>query len=176
MMEDKSMGQYKEIGLVPEAVAKAGKQTRFIDTEFGRMGISERCGFITALFLTKDTKGKAVGADTPVLLAAEKQIREYLAGLRQTFDLPLSPAGTEFQKMIWAALQRIPYGETCSYQQVAAMVGKPNACRAVGMANNKNPILIIIPCHRVIGSNGKLVGYAAGLAVKEKLLELERAH
>ena len=163
------MGQYKEIGLVTEAVAKAGKQTRFIDTEFGRMGISERCGFITA-------KGKAVGADTPVLLAAEKQIREYLAGLRQTFDLPLAPVGTEFQKMIWAALQRIPYGETCSYQQVAAMVGKPNACRAVGMANNKNPILIIIPCHRVIGSNGKLVGYAAGLAVKEKLLELERAH
>lgn len=90
------------------------------------------------------------------------------------FDLPLDARGTEFQKKVWNELLRIPYGETKSYKDIAVAIGNEKACRAIGMANNKNPIPIIIPCHRVIGSNGKLVGYAGGLNVKEKLLNIEK--
>ena len=105
-------------------------------------------------------------------LAAD-QLEEYFLGKRKVFDLPLRPSGTEFQLSVWDALLKIPYGETRSYKQIAEMIGKPKACRAVGMANNKNPIWIVIPCHRVIGSNGTLVGYGGGIDVKKKLLELE---
>ena len=90
------------------------------------------------------------------------------------FDLPLDPIGTEFQKKVWQALKEIPFGETRSYGEIAKLIGNEKASRAVGMANNKNPIAIIIPCHRVIGANGKLVGYAGGLDLKEKLLKLEK--
>lgn len=152
------------------------KHTRFIETTLGLIGISEMDGFITELFFAKDTSNKAGGQETPVLKEAEKQIREYLSGTRKVFDLPLAAVGTNFQKLIWETLRKIPYGETRSYKQVAEMIGKPNASRAVGMANNKNPILLITPCHRVIGANGKLVGYAAGLAIKEKLLKLEQTY
>ncbi len=91
------------------------------------------------------------------------------------FDLPLEPAGTEFQKSVWVALQAIPYGETRSYGDMARQIGNPKACRAVGMANNRNPISIVIPCHRVIGADGSLVGYGGGLDLKQKLLTLEGA-
>ena len=104
---------------------------------------------------------------------AAKQLEEYLAGERQEFDVPILPKGTKFQRSVWKALMTIPYGETRSYKQIAQMLGKPNAPRAVGLANNKNPIWIIIPCHRVIGSNGSLVGYGGGLEMKEKLILLE---
>ena len=104
---------------------------------------------------------------------AAKQLEEYLNGNRREFDLPLKTSGTVFQQAVWEALKSIPYGQTRSYKQVALMINKPNACRAVGMANNKNPIWIIIPCHRVIGSNGSLVGYGGGLDNKRKLLLLE---
>ncbi|MDR1933937.1 MAG: methylated-DNA--[protein]-cysteine S-methyltransferase [Spirochaetales bacterium] len=104
---------------------------------------------------------------------AAKQIEEYAAGKRKRFELPLLPAGTVFQKSVWQALCTIPYGQTRSYKQIAAGVGNPSACRAVGMANNRNPIPIIIPCHRVVGSNGTLVGYAGGLEMKKRLLDLE---
>ena len=152
------------------------KHTKFIETALGMIGISEIDGFITELFFAKDTQKTAGGQQTPLLKEAEKQIVEYFSGRREAFDLPLAAEGTAFQKIIWEALRKIPYGETRSYKQVAEMIGKPNASRAVGMANNKNPILLVTPCHRVIGSNGKLVGYAAGLGVKEKLLELERTY
>lgn len=151
------------------------KHTMFIETSLGLIGISETDGFITELFFAKDNQEISGEQKTPLLEKAEKQITEYLDGTCKLFDLPLSSEGTEFQKTVWEALRRIPYGETRSYKQVAEMIGQPGASRAVGMANNKNPILILTPCHRVVGSDGKLAGYAAGLETKEKLLELERA-
>jgi len=102
-----------------------------------------------------------------------KQLNEYFAGRRKDFNLRLAPNGTEFQKSVWDALLDIPYGKTCSYGHIAAQLGKPNAMRAVGLANGSNPIPIIIPCHRVIGANGSLTGYGGGLDLKRKLLELE---
>lgn len=107
---------------------------------------------------------------------AKAQILEYVAGKRQVFDLQLKPKGTEFQKQVWAALSEIPYGQTRSYKDIAISIGNANASRAVGMANNKNPIPLIIPCHRVVGSSGQLTGYAFGLEIKKRLLELEALH
>ncbi len=116
------------------------------------------------------------GAYTATALTnrASTEIQEYLAGKRQTFDIPLKPFGTPFQTKVWNALGNIPYGQTRSYKEVASMIGNPKAMRAVGMANNKNPLPIMIPCHRVIGSRGDLVGYAYGLKIKQFLLELEK--
>ena len=102
------------------------------------------------------------------------QLRAYFSGELESFDLPLAPQGTLFQQKVWAELSRIPYGETVSYGELARRIGNPQASRAVGLANGSNPIPIIIPCHRVIGSNGKLTGYGGGLAIKEKLLALEK--
>ncbi len=109
----------------------------------------------------------------PLLLQAEEQLREYFAGQRRAFDLPLAPSGTPFQQAVWQALCRIPYGEVRTYAQIAREIGRPRACRAVGMANHCNPIAIIIPCHRVIGADGSLTGYAGGLETKRALLTLE---
>lgn len=105
---------------------------------------------------------------------AIRQVSEYFEGKRTTFDLPLQMTGTDFQKNVWRELCNIPYGETRTYKQIAIAIGNPKAVRAVGLANNKNPISIIVPCHRVIGSNGKLVGYAGGLDIKRWLLQLEQ--
>jgi methylated-DNA-[protein]-cysteine S-methyltransferase len=104
------------------------------------------------------------------------QLGEYFAGDRKNFDFPISLAGTEFQIRVWQQLQLIPYGETISYGKIASKIGNPKASRAVGMANNRNPISIVIPCHRVIGANGNLTGYAAGLKLKKKLLTLEQKY
>ncbi len=103
-----------------------------------------------------------------------RQLRAYFAGELEAFDLPLAPQGTPFQLAVWNRLCEIPYGETISYGELARRIGNPNASRAVGLANGSNPIPIVIPCHRVIGSNGKLTGYGGGLPIKEKLLGLER--
>lgn len=105
---------------------------------------------------------------------AVKELGEYFEGKRKTFSLPLYMQGTEFQKQVWKALQDIPYGQTCSYKDIAVKIGKPNASRAVGQANNKNPLSILVPCHRVIGALGNLVGYGGGLNRKEWLLEMEK--
>ena len=113
------------------------------------------------------------GRGHPVLIAAERQLAEYFAGERKRFDLPLDFNGTEFQKQVWSALLTIPFGETRSYAEIARMIGRPAACRAVGAANGKNPISIVAPCHRVIGANGTLTGFAGGLRAKEYLLQLE---
>lgn len=110
---------------------------------------------------------------TPLIEQAVCQLEEYMAGKRREFDLPLKPEGTEFQKKVWNALLAIPYGETRSYKDIAVSIGSPKAFRAVGSANNRNPISIIIPCHRVIGANGSLVGYGGGLPIKIELLNLE---
>lgn len=109
----------------------------------------------------------------PPLREAARQLREYFAGERTGFDLPLAPEGTAFQKAVWRKLEEIPYGETISYGELARRVGNPKASRAVGAANGQNPIPIVIPCHRVIGANGKLTGFGGGIPVKEALLALE---
>lgn len=113
-------------------------------------------------------------ASHPVLLKAESQLGEYFSGKRQTFSIALDMRGTPFQKNVWKALIAIPFGETRSYRQLAEQVGNPQASRAVGAANGKNPISIVVPCHRVIGSSGKLTGFAGGLETKAQLLDLER--
>jgi methylated-DNA-[protein]-cysteine S-methyltransferase len=112
----------------------------------------------------------------PLLLEAERQLAEYFAGHRQRFTLPLDPSGTAFQRDVWDALATIPFGETRSYSQIAAQIGRPQAVRAVGAANGRNPLSIVVPCHRVIGSTGALTGFAGGLDVKARLLALERRH
>ncbi|WP_406241926.1 methylated-DNA--[protein]-cysteine S-methyltransferase [Tissierella carlieri] len=151
------------------------KNIAFYPTSLGLIGIVEKNGAIIELFFGKEHKSTdCEEQETPLLKEAVRQLEEYLDGKLKLFDLPFAPEGTDFQQTVWAALRNIPYGETRTYKQVAEMIGRPEASRAVGTANSKNPILIITPCHRVIGTDGKLVGYAAGLAVKEKLLEMEK--
>lgn len=111
--------------------------------------------------------------DQPILRQAGEQLQAYFRGERQSFDLPLAPQGTEFQKSVWQALLTIPYGQTRSYGELAAQLGQPKASRAVGAANGRNPLSIVVPCHRVIGSSGKLTGFGGGLEAKELLLKLE---
>ncbi len=111
--------------------------------------------------------------DPNQLKPVSDQLKAYFSNELSKFDVKLAPEGTVFQKQIWKQLKEIPYGETCSYLDIALSINKPNACRAIGMANSRNPIPIIVPCHRVIGKNGKLTGYAGGLKIKAKLLELE---
>lgn len=119
---------------------------------------------------------KALLQTTELLSMATIQLDEYFQGKRTTFSLPFKLTGTPFQLAVWKELQNIPYGQTTSYKEIAQKINKPKAYRAVGMANNKNPLPIIISCHRVIGSNGKLIGYAGGLKLKNYLLELEKSH
>jgi len=143
----------------------------------GPFGIAEADGRVTHVFLTdredRDAPEGYEKRETPLIKKTHKQMTEYFKGQRRAFDLPLEFKGTDFQKRAWEALLAIPYGETRSYGEIAANTGNPKACRAVGMANNRNPIAIICPCHRVIGADGSLVGYGGGLARKEYLLELE---
>lgn len=113
--------------------------------------------------------------DHPLLRRAKAQLEEYFAGKRHSFDLPLAPQGTDFQKDVWQALAAIPYGKTASYAQLAGQVGRPRASRAVGAANGRNPLPIVLPCHRVIGADGSLTGFGGGLPTKQRLLELEGA-
>jgi methylated-DNA-[protein]-cysteine S-methyltransferase len=150
------------------------KNSIIFSSPFGLVKIAEEDNKITELYFVKEVNMESRHT-SPLLIKARKQFLEYITGIRKTFDLPIAPQGTVFQKAVWQALRSIPYGETRSYKQIAVLIGKPTASRAVGMANNKNPILIVTPCHRVIGSNGQLVGFAAGLEVKKKLLELEKA-
>jgi methylated-DNA-[protein]-cysteine S-methyltransferase len=124
--------------------------------------------------MTPDPSWRRTTADEEPLREAVTQLREYFAGERQEFTIHVEPDGTAFQRTVWNELQRIPYGETISYGQLADRVGNPKASRAVGLANGANPISIVVPCHRVIGANGKLTGYGGGLTTKEKLLALER--
>lgn len=145
----------------------------YYDTKIGRIGIAENGRGIVHLDFGEIDIIDIIIKETDLLKEAAKQLIEYLDGKREQFDLPLEPNGTEFQLKVWNALREIPYGQTASYKDIAEKIGNIKACRAVGMANNKNPIAIIIPCHRVIGSSGKLVGYAGGLGIKEMLLNLE---
>ena len=143
---------------------------RNIDSPIGALGLCARDGYLVRIVFggVEETEF----ADE-VLFEAKRQLEEYFAGERRKFDVPLDMEGTEFQKKVWRALMDIPYGEVRSYSDIAEKVGSPKAVRAVGMANHVNPIPVIVPCHRVVGKNGKLVGYAGGLAMKEWLLGME---
>lgn len=149
----------------------------YMDSVLGRLTLSSDGEALTGLVFEEERhpqdRSAAVEEAVPVLLDAERQILEYLGGWRKSFDLPIRPQGTEFQQRVWGKLCEIPYGETISYLQLAVRVGNEKAVRAVGLANGKNPISIVVPCHRVIGADGKLVGYGGGVWRKEKLLELE---
>jgi O-6-methylguanine DNA methyltransferase len=135
-----------------------------------------KIGYTDTVVVSLDRVDQVDSVNAPSALTnlSFKQIGEYLNGQRQTFDFSYELHGTEFQKKVWEALRQIPYGETRTYKDIATVVGNPKASRAVGMANHKNPLMIVVPCHRVIGTGGKLVGYAGGLDMKKALLELER--
>lgn len=150
------------------------KCIKYINTKIGEIGLIEEENKIIEIQVNKERQENISPKETPLLKETEKQLREYLDGKRKKFDIPFNPKGTKFMKEVWKALLEIPYGETRTYQQIAEKVGKPKAARAVGMANHRNPIPIMIPCHRVIGSNGKLVGYALGMDIKSFLLNWEK--
>ncbi len=149
--------------------------TYFYDYLIGRIGITEKDGKITNVYITsKELLQDTQLCETPLLKEAARQLKSYFAGELKEFSLPLEPSGTDFMKQVWAALCGIPYGKTATYGEIAERVGRPKAARAVGLANNRNPIPIFIPCHRVIGADGSLTGYAGGLDMKKKLLDLEK--
>lgn len=167
----------KQAGISPTEyiLQKEAERPRcFCETPVGVLRIEENKFGITSIQFTDEKAESALPSGTGIYLKdATSQLSEYFTKKRNTFDIPLSITGSEFQKKVWSALRTIPYGETRSYQQVAEAVGNRDAARAVGMANNRNPIAIVIPCHRVVGKNGTLVGYAGGIERKQFLLELE---
>lgn len=138
----------------------------------GNLKIGYRDGSVTLLTRTEEPAGEE--GRTELTDQVFRQVMEYLDGRRRQFDFPYALHGTTFQEKVWRALCAIPYGETRTYGEIAAAVGSPKAARAVGMANHQNPILIAVPCHRVVGANGRLVGYGCGLDMKEALLKLEK--
>ncbi len=140
------------------------------NTELGKVYIAEDCNKIVELnFREIDAPEK----ETELIKKTYQELLEYFAGKRKTFDIPLKQNGTDFQMRVWNALCQIPYGKTVTYKDIAKKIGNEKASRAVGMANHNNPICIIVPCHRVIGKNGNLTGYAEGLDIKARLLEIE---
>lgn len=149
-----------------------------LETPISPLTVTATKKVVTAIrFGTEAPEGSArctAAEATPLLRKAAEEIGEYFAGSRRKFTLPLAPEGTPFQQKVWEALRTIPYGETRTYKQIAIQIGHNQSFRAVGMANNRNPIVIVVPCHRVIGYDGKLTGYAGGLDVKEQLLALEK--
>lgn len=173
----------KAINFVKKGKIISMEKAYFYDTEIGRIMISEDGDGVTGLSVIKDNNKESLQfnkeydiQETELIKEAAKQVYDYLKGFRREFDLKLNPKGTDFQRKVWEALRTIPYGETRSYKQIACIVGNEKACRAVGMANNHNPIMLIIPCHRVIGANGNLVGFGAGLDIKKQLLDLEKSN
>ena len=150
------------------------KHGYYYETLIGHIGLAEEDGYITNIFFGRTVEPEAFElVETALLKRAAEQLEAYLEGKRKSFDLPLAPEGTAFEKAVWEALQGIPYGETRTYGEIAAQIGRPTASRAVGRANNRNPISIVIPCHRVLGADGSLVGYAGGLELKLRLMALE---
>ena len=150
------------------------KYVKIINTIIGKIFIIEENNEIVEIKIGDNEGENLERKNTALLEKTARQLKEYFSGQRKKFDVPLNPKGTEFMKKVWTALQKIPYGEVKSYKQIAEMIGSSKAYRAVGMANHNNPIPIIIPCHRVIGHNGEMVGYALGIHIKETLLEMEK--
>jgi methylated-DNA-[protein]-cysteine S-methyltransferase len=158
-----------------------GDEWWHVDTPFGTMLLSGNDEVLHHVLLPNATESAQPGLDDEregrpgAVAETERQMKEYFGGERLGFELPLDPCGTAFQRSVWFALGEIPYGETTTYGQIAAKVGKPTAFRAVGATNGRNPLPLVLPCHRVIGSNGKLVGFGGGLELKGQLLAHERA-
>lgn len=148
----------------------------FFDTPAGRLGLEAEGEVLTALYLPNQCAGMTPGNATPLLERGRAQLLEYLRGERRTFQLPLAPRGTPFQQLVWKLLLDIPYGEVVSYRELALRTGRPRGCRAVGQANRRNPLPILIPCHRVTAADGSLGGYAGGLELKQYLLRLEESN
>lgn len=148
------------------------KHICYLDSPIGMLCIEEENEHITRVYLSMNHSEQE--STSPVLQEAKRQLKEYFEKKRTTFELPLDPKGTPFQKQVWNALCTIPYGTTCCYKDIATKINNPRACQSVGQANSKNPIMIIIPCHRVISADGTLGGYNAGLEVKQYLLNIER--
>ena len=151
--------------------------TLFLDSPIGRLRLVSDGKHLVKIEFENQYNADEAANETadPVLEASATQLKEYFAGKRHSFDLPLAAAGTDFQRSVWAALAAIPYGELRSYRDIAHSIAKPKAVRAVGAANGRNPLPIVVPCHRVIGSDGSLTGFAGGLQAKTCLLELEGA-
>ncbi len=146
----------------------------FYDTDIGRIGIEEKKGEICGVYFKDKRLPQEVDIyETEILKEASYQLNKYLSGKLKTFSLPLAPSGTGFMQEVWQLICEIPYGKTFTYKELAEKVGRPKAARAIGLACNRNPIPIFIPCHRVVGSNGKLNGYLGGIDIKERLLLLE---
>lgn len=148
----------------------------YYPSPIGNLKIEANGKGITAIHFCSTDAEERTEQTSALLEQAKSELSEYFCGKRKQFTLPLSLSGTAFQRKVRQALLAIPYGETRSYADIAAAIGNPKACRAVGMANNKNPIAILVPCHRVIGKNGNLTGYAGGLDKKEKLLQFEQKY
>lgn len=165
---------------MPAMQIKQTTQTLYttIESPIGELLLVGDGETLSGLYMQGGRKPKRIAADWSESAApftdVKRQLEEYFAGERTTFDVPLAPEGAPFEREVWHALEEIPYGETVSYGEIARRVGQPTAARAVGTANGRNPIAVIVPCHRVIGANGSLTGYGGGLERKRLLLELER--
>lgn len=148
-----------------------------LDSPIGPLTLVEEDGALAGVYMTEQRHlpkpARLGGSDNAVLPAVREQLDAYFARDLRDFDVPLAPGGTPFQARVWAALREVPYGSTCTYADLAAAIGRPTAVRAVGAANGRNPISIVVPCHRVIGANGSLTGYGGGLERKRLLLDLE---
>jgi len=145
------------------------------ETLIGKITIGEIDGYITNIYFENDKLPNNIEVkETDLIKETIRQIQLYLSGNLRNIDVPIAINGTKFQKFVWNELSKIEYGQTCTYKEVAVKIGNPKACRAVGNANNKNKLPIIIPCHRVVGTSGKLVGFAGGLDIKQKLLDIEK--
>lgn len=147
--------------------------TRTMDSPIGCLFLRADDQGICETRLAKEGEFLPQNAQSPLLDEAERQLRAYFAGQRTAFDLPLSADGTAFERAVWGQLRAIPFGKTQTYGEIAAQIGRPSASRAVGAACGRNPLLIVVPCHRVVGGAGKLTGFAAGLEAKRTLLSLE---
>lgn len=152
------------------------KNLYLYDTILGVIGISDNGKEITEVFFNDEERDGYTIIETSLIKETHRQLKLYLEGTLKEFDIPISFKGTEFQIKVWNALRDIPYGETRSYKDISENIGSPKAYRAVGMTNNKNPISIIVPCHRVIGASGNLVGYGGGLDKKKILLDMEKSN
>lgn len=146
----------------------------YYESPIGILRIEEESGAICGINTVAERTEEDGARETELIRKAHSQLKEYFAGVHTVFDLPVAQRGTPFQQKVWAELQKIPYGETRTYAEIAAGVGNPKACRAVGGANHRNRILIVVPCHRVIGADGSLTGFGAGMDVKKFLLEREK--
>ena len=170
--------------IIDNKIEKITKNVFFYNYPVGILGIAEEDNAVTDIFFSekkeipekikaKNLNENFIINETSLIEKTALQLREYFDGKRKKFSLPLMPKGTDFQQSVWKALQTIPWGETRTYSEIASLAGNPKACRAAGMANNRNPIVIIIPCHRVIGKDNSLTGYGGGLENKKLLLDLE---